>query len=86
MSFLGEYLVERNSKSYIYGFSFDSGLKVGTEIDIYINSKKYKFSAFFDKLSSSVLWESTFDANFLIMVFNGKIFRVVHHFVNPRVL
>ena len=60
-------------------------MKVSTEIDIFIKlPKNKKIFAFVDSLSCSILpWESSFDANVLVMVFNGKIFLVVHHSVNP---
>ena len=39
----------------------------------------------FDRLSSLMLpQENDFSAKFLIMVFNGKIFSVVHHSCEPR--
>ena len=51
-----------------------------------LNSPKTDFfKTFFDRLSSLMLpRENDFGAKFLIMVFNGKIFSVVHHSCEPR--
>ena len=46
---------------------------------------KQIFFSFFDKLYSLMLpWENNFSAKFLVMMFNGKIFSVMHHSVTPR--